>query len=127
MNPSSCPPVARMIAALNAGDRDAFLKEFGEDCAVVEPQQTYTGKSAVSGWFEQAIVEAAATVRVMSSLVAEPHHYLMWAEWAVTSFFDGVTVWTPLAVSTDDAGIREIHISPPMRVPSEPFFLLASA
>lgn len=127
MNAPSSPPVARMIAALNAGDRDAFLQEFGEDCSVVEPQQTYTGKSAVSGWFEHAIVESSATIRVLTSLAAEPDHYLMWAEWAVTSFFDGVTVWTPLAVSTDEAGIREIHISPPLRVPTGPLTLGMSA
>lgn len=115
---SALSVVARWITAINAGDLPAFLSAFEDECVLVEPQHTYVGKSDVSRWFETVVVHRSSSLRILSAHDAEPDHVLVWAEWATRSFYDEVTVWTPLAVLTGERRIREIHISPPVRVPA---------
>lgn len=114
---SAASVVSGWIRAINAADLSGFLSELEEECILVEPQHTYLGKGNLARWFEMVVLHRSSTLRLISTHDAEPDHLLAWAEWRATSFHDEVTVWTPLAVLTARGRIREIHISPPMRVP----------
>lgn len=114
---SAASVVAGWIRAINAADLSGFLRELEEDCVLVEPQHTYIGKGNLAEWFEMVVLGRSSTLRILSAHDAEPDHLLAWAEWHARSFHDEIRMWTPLAVLTADGRIREIHISPPMRVP----------
>ena len=114
---SAAAVVAGWIRAINAADLSGFLHELEDECVLVEPQHTYLGKGNLTRWFEMVVLHRSSTLRLISTHDAEPDHLLAWAEWRARSFHDEVTVWTLLAVLTARGRIREIHISPPMRVP----------
>lgn len=114
---SAASVVDGWIQAINAADLPGFLRDLEEDCVLVEPQHTYHGKGNLARWFEMVVLHRSSRLRLISTHDVEPDHLLAWAEWNVTSFHDEITLWTPLAVLTTDGRIREVHISPPMRVP----------
>jgi len=114
---SAASVVSGWIRAINAADLPGFLRDLEDDCVLVEPQHTYLGKGNLTRWFEMVVVHRSSTLRLISAHDAEPDHLLAWAEWHAKSFHDEVTLWTPLAVLITSGRIREIHISPPMRVP----------
>ncbi len=114
---SAASVVAGWIRAISAADLSGFLQEVEEECVLVEPQHTYLGKTNLTRWFEMVVLHRSSTLRLLSTHDAEPDHLLAWAEWRASSFHDEITVWTPLAVLTARGRIREIHISPPVRVP----------
>jgi hypothetical protein len=51
-------PVARAIDAVNAGDTDAFLHEFGSDGWIDDNGRRFTGRDEMRGWSDRELIGA---------------------------------------------------------------------
>lgn len=72
--PSSLPePVARLIAAANAGDTDAFLATFTPDGSVNDNGRVVTGRDAIRAWSDAEFIGVGVTLDVTAEITTREH------------------------------------------------------
>ncbi|PWC06055.1 polyketide cyclase [Mycetocola zhujimingii] len=71
---SSLPePVARLIAAANAGDAEACIETFAVDATVNDRGRVVTGRDAIRAWADGHLRGAAVTVDVTAEITTREH------------------------------------------------------
>ena len=60
-------PVARAIAAVNAGDTDAFLSEFAADGWIDDNGRQFSGHDAMRAWSDRELIGANTRFEVTGS------------------------------------------------------------
>lgn len=72
--PSSLPePVARLIAAANAGDTEAFLATFTPDGTVNDRGRALTGRDAIRAWSDLEFIGVGVTISVTAEITTREH------------------------------------------------------
>ncbi|GGE96188.1 nuclear transport factor 2 family protein [Mycetocola zhadangensis] len=74
MTSSTLPePVARLIAAANAGNTDAFLDTFAETGAVNDWGRVFTGRDAIRAWSDSEFIGVGVTLDVTAEITTREH------------------------------------------------------
>jgi hypothetical protein len=73
MSNSIPEPVARLIAAANAGDTDAFLATFADDGSVNDWGRVFTGHDAIRAWSESEFIGVGVTLEVTADITTREH------------------------------------------------------
>lgn len=72
--PSSLPePVARLIAAANAGDTDSFLATFTPDGTVNDRGRALTGREAIHAWSDAEFIGVGVSIDVTAEITTREH------------------------------------------------------
>jgi hypothetical protein len=72
--PSTLPePVARLIAAANAGDTDAFLATFAADGTVNDWGRVFTGHDSIREWSNSEFIGVGVTLEVTAEITTREH------------------------------------------------------
>ncbi|MFU8947393.1 nuclear transport factor 2 family protein [Mycetocola zhadangensis] len=66
-------PVARLIAAANAGDTEAFLATFAADGSVNDWGRTFTGHDAIRAWSDSEFIGVGVTLEVTAEITTREH------------------------------------------------------
>ena len=66
-------PVARLIAAANAGDTDAFLETFAETGSVNDWGRIFTGRDAIRAWSDYEFIGVGVTLDITAEITTRDH------------------------------------------------------
>jgi hypothetical protein len=61
------PPVARAVAAVNAGDTEAFLAEFAADGRIDDNGRVFSGREEMRAWSDKELIGANTRFEVTGS------------------------------------------------------------
>ncbi|WP_035795019.1 nuclear transport factor 2 family protein [Kitasatospora mediocidica] len=63
-SPTVPHPLDRLLAAVNAGELDAFLDFFTDDGVVDDWGREFRGRAAIQGWSDREFLGSAVTLKV---------------------------------------------------------------
>ena len=66
-------PVARLIAAANAGDTEAFLATFSPDGSVNDWGRVFTGSDAIRAWSDSEFIGVGVTLEITAEITTREH------------------------------------------------------
>ena len=66
-------PVARLIAAANAGDTEAFLATFADDGSVNDWGRIFTGRDAIRAWSDAEFIGVGVTLDITAEITTREH------------------------------------------------------
>lgn len=80
-------PVARLVAAVNGGDTDAFLALFPANGVVDDWGRKFSGHAAIRGWSDKEFIGAKGTL-TPNTVTVSGHTVTVDAGWK-SSFYSG--------------------------------------
>ena len=98
-------PVARLIDAVNAGDTDAFLSEFGADGWIDDNGRRFDGHDAMRAWSDRELIGANTRFEVTGS---EPADHGVAVDIQVAS--DGFNGYSRFVFDLDEETVRSMVI-----------------
>jgi hypothetical protein len=101
-------PVDRLVATINGGDIDAFLKIFGSDGVVEDWGRRFKGPAAIRKWSDEELIGAKGHLTVAAA-TREGNTITVTGDWK-SSYYSGAS---RMIFTVDGDRVRE------MRIPEE--------